>query len=346
MRFCLAVVASLLVAALAGVGHASAGGDPDLEPGFPVQTFERAARTTAGRRFHVQVGNIDADPTLEILATALSVGPLYAWNADGSTQPGWPLNTGGAAYPAMGELSASDPGFEVFAASWDSLLFAVNGAGASRFPAGPGTSRTTSTRRRAWATWTGTASTRSSPRSRTGRCTATGRTARPPRLAGQRATAGRSSTRPRSATSTATGFPRSCPPPGSTTPGCLPLRVPPRRDERRRLPASDQHGVRPRGHVPGDRRRRRRRRSGDRRRRPRRGSRSCRRNGTVERVMPPVRRDLLRQRPGARRSRRRRRSRDRRADERRAQRLEGQRDGLPGLAADVVEQMAGQLRRP
>jgi len=104
MRF-LAVVASLLVAALAGVGHASAGGDPDLEPGFPVQAMETDGSYHSGPAVHVQVGNIDADPTLEILATALSVGPLYAWNADGSTQPGWPLNTGEAAYPAMGELS-------------------------------------------------------------------------------------------------------------------------------------------------------------------------------------------------------------------------------------------------
>ena len=130
MRFCLAVAASLLVAALAGVGHASAGGDPDLEPGFPVQAMETDGSYHSGPAVHVQVGNIDADPTLEILATALSVGPLYAWNADGSTQPGWPLNTGGAAYPAMGELSTSDPGFEVFVASWDNLFFAVNGAGA------------------------------------------------------------------------------------------------------------------------------------------------------------------------------------------------------------------------
>ena len=131
MRFRPAVVASLLVVALAGVGHASAGGDPDLEPGFPVRTFERAGSYHSGPAIHVQVGNIDADPTLEILATSLSVGPLHAWNADGSTQPGWPLNTGGAAYPAMGELSASDPGLEVFVASWDNLFFAVNGAAQS-----------------------------------------------------------------------------------------------------------------------------------------------------------------------------------------------------------------------
>jgi hypothetical protein len=122
----------ILVAALAvGAGTASAGQtgtDPDLEPGFPVRALETAGSYHGGPAIHVQVGNIDADPTLEILATALSVGPLYAWNADGSTQPGWPLNTGGAAYPAMGQLSVSDPGLEVFAASWDNLLFAVNGA--------------------------------------------------------------------------------------------------------------------------------------------------------------------------------------------------------------------------
>ena len=128
MRFWLAVLGFVVAAALFGVAPAWAGGDPDLEPGFPVQALETAGSYHSGPAVHVQVGNIDADPTLEILATALSVGPLYAWNADGSPQPGWPLNTGDAAYPAMGELSAADPGLEVFSATWSNRFFAVNGA--------------------------------------------------------------------------------------------------------------------------------------------------------------------------------------------------------------------------
>ena len=129
MRLFAALLGSLLMATLVAAAGASAGGDPDLEPGFPVQALETAGSYHSGPAIHVQVGNIDADSTLEILATALSVGPLYAWNADGSTEPGWPLNTGNAAYPAMGELSASDPGLEVFVAPWGGQFMAVNGAG-------------------------------------------------------------------------------------------------------------------------------------------------------------------------------------------------------------------------
>jgi FG-GAP-like repeat/PASTA domain len=88
--------------------------DPDLEPGFPVQTFEQAG-TYHGLGFITLVGNIDDDPELEIIVSALSVGPLFAWNADGSVVSGWPVtDVAGAGYPALGELSKSFPGLEVF----------------------------------------------------------------------------------------------------------------------------------------------------------------------------------------------------------------------------------------
>ena len=45
------------------------GADPDLEPGFPVKTFERAGTYHGGPAILTLVGNIDSDPTLEILAT-------------------------------------------------------------------------------------------------------------------------------------------------------------------------------------------------------------------------------------------------------------------------------------
>src|SRR5918994_13493 len=104
--------------------------DPDLEPGFPVRTFERGGSYHAGPAIHTLVGNIDNDPTLEILVTALAGGPLYAWNSDGSPQPGWPQpSILGAAYPALGQLSTSFPGFEVFSGYWGEDLVAYNGAG-------------------------------------------------------------------------------------------------------------------------------------------------------------------------------------------------------------------------
>jgi PKD repeat protein len=87
-----------------------------LEPGFPVQTLETAGSFHGGAATHTLVGNMDAEPTLEVVVTALASGPLYAWHADGSLVPGWPAQGGaGAAYPAMGNLSTTNPGLEVFA---------------------------------------------------------------------------------------------------------------------------------------------------------------------------------------------------------------------------------------
>lgn len=89
--------------------------DAQLEPGFPVQTFQGAGSYHAGPAIHTLVGNIDGDAALEILVTGLAGGPLYAWNSDGSTVPGWPVvDMPGAAYPALGELEAGGEGLEVF----------------------------------------------------------------------------------------------------------------------------------------------------------------------------------------------------------------------------------------
>lgn len=87
-----------------------------LKAGFPVQAFAGSGSYHAGPAIHVLVGNIDADPRLEILVSALAEGPLHAWQADGTPVPGWPvLDPSGAAYAALGELSSVEPGLEVFA---------------------------------------------------------------------------------------------------------------------------------------------------------------------------------------------------------------------------------------
>ena len=91
--------------------------DPYLEPGFPVRAFTGPGTYHGGPAVHTLVGNIDADPALEVLATGLAAGPLYAWNADGTPVPGWPaVDAPGAAYAALGELAAGEPGLEVFSA--------------------------------------------------------------------------------------------------------------------------------------------------------------------------------------------------------------------------------------
>jgi len=75
-------------------GQAETVGDPDLEPGFPVQTLHRAGTYGSGQIIHTLVGNIDDEPTAEILVTGLARGPLYAWNSDGTLQSGWPVGGG------------------------------------------------------------------------------------------------------------------------------------------------------------------------------------------------------------------------------------------------------------
>jgi hypothetical protein len=120
---------AVVVVGVEAASAARSGTDPDLEPGFPVQTFERPGTYHGGPAVLSLVGNIDADPTLEILATGLAVGPLYAWNADGSPQPGWPVQIMGAAMPALGQLSVADPSLEVFSAHFGGALVAYNGAG-------------------------------------------------------------------------------------------------------------------------------------------------------------------------------------------------------------------------
>jgi len=96
--------------------------DPDLEPGFPVQAWHTAGSYHGGPAIHTLVGNMDADPQLETVATALAVGPLYAWNHDGSLVPGWPVaSLAGAAYPVLGQFDKATSALEVFSAHGDGV---------------------------------------------------------------------------------------------------------------------------------------------------------------------------------------------------------------------------------
>jgi hypothetical protein len=107
------------------------GRDPDLEPGFPVQAYVGGGSYHSGPVIHTLVGNIDADPRLEILVSGLANGPLYSWHDDGSPVGGFPVNTSGAAYPALGTLSNSLPGLQVFSGNWGlpGSLIAISGSG-------------------------------------------------------------------------------------------------------------------------------------------------------------------------------------------------------------------------
>ncbi len=120
-----------LVIALAG-GIAFAQGDPDLRRGFPVQTYETGGSYQAGHGIHVLVGDVDGSKRMQIFASGLARGPLYAWGPDGSPTPGWPTGGfDGAVYPALGVLSREMPGMQVFSVSYarENALVARDGAG-------------------------------------------------------------------------------------------------------------------------------------------------------------------------------------------------------------------------
>ena len=88
--------------------------DPDLEPGFPVQTWHDAGTYTR-LAVNIRVGNIDADPQLEILVSGVARGPLYAFKYDGTPVPGWPVVYYDRSHvTSLGNLSIQSPGLEIF----------------------------------------------------------------------------------------------------------------------------------------------------------------------------------------------------------------------------------------
>lgn len=86
--------------------------DSNLEAGFPVQTLslnDYFMPPTSGVGGSALVGNIAGDAALEIVATGVLFGPLYAWNADGTNVSGWPaFSVFEAGYPTLAELDG-DP---------------------------------------------------------------------------------------------------------------------------------------------------------------------------------------------------------------------------------------------
>lgn len=91
--------------------------DPQLESGFPVQTFVTDGTYQGGpSSVNITVGNLDSDPELEILVSAYSSGPLWAFNHDGTLLNGWPEQYGPwAGYPSLGNFSGDAGQLEVAA---------------------------------------------------------------------------------------------------------------------------------------------------------------------------------------------------------------------------------------
>ena len=106
--------------------------DGDLEPGFPAQAWEgNGGSYRVGAAIHTLIGNVDADPRLEVIATGIPSGPLYVWNADGSASQAVKVGPGSVAYPAVGQLSHTTPGLDIFSGSISGVLGAYSGSGTS-----------------------------------------------------------------------------------------------------------------------------------------------------------------------------------------------------------------------
>ena len=89
-----------------GAARSVAASDADLEPGFPVQTYEDSGSYHAGPVINATVADLDRDDTLEICASALAAGPLVCWDHTGHPLPGWEPGRQftGVAYPSIGPL--------------------------------------------------------------------------------------------------------------------------------------------------------------------------------------------------------------------------------------------------
>ena len=117
--------------------------DPQLKPGFPVQTLSIDEFGAIGTRSGASVlaGNVDDDPQLEIFVSGIMFGPLHAWNHDGSPLRGWPVwDVQGAVFSSLGELDGDRTRAEIAAAIGFVSMFAYSGDG-TRLPGWP---RTTS----------------------------------------------------------------------------------------------------------------------------------------------------------------------------------------------------------
>ncbi len=89
--------------------------DAMLKPGFPAFSFESTGTYQRGPQNHTLVGNIDADPELEILASGLASGPLWVWNHDGTRVDGWwSYGSAGAAYASLAEFDGDPSRSEVY----------------------------------------------------------------------------------------------------------------------------------------------------------------------------------------------------------------------------------------
>ena len=78
--------------------------DSSLKEGFPTYAYANPGRCYLGSRLAVLVADVVGDKRREIFSTGMMSGPLYGVGCDGKPLSGWPVNGGGAAYPAAGDI--------------------------------------------------------------------------------------------------------------------------------------------------------------------------------------------------------------------------------------------------
>jgi subtilisin family serine protease len=109
--------------------------DHNLQIGFPVKAWHDAGSYHGGPANHTLVTNVDGNPGLQIFVSSHAAGPMNAWNNAGIPLAGWPIDTGGVAYPAAGKLSQANSGNEIFMGVYGygsaPDLLAYNGAGST-----------------------------------------------------------------------------------------------------------------------------------------------------------------------------------------------------------------------
>lgn len=99
--------------------------DEQLEAGYPLSAD---ARSFADEMFgvlkgEVAVGNIDADPELEIVSLVPDFGPLHAWDADANPVAGWPIyHDREVLGMSLGELDGNRQSLEIAA------IYSLSGA--------------------------------------------------------------------------------------------------------------------------------------------------------------------------------------------------------------------------
>jgi subtilisin family serine protease len=104
--------------------------DAMLKPGFPTQMYFQPddGGQTPFPAVSLIVGAIDSNPGLEIISPGYTAGPLYAWKADGTAEPGWPnYDVSETVQVSLGTFASGAPSGIAAAGYYSGKLYLYNG---------------------------------------------------------------------------------------------------------------------------------------------------------------------------------------------------------------------------